>query len=60
LLGNEPVAFKQIDESRFEVVYGPISFGVVDERDKELKLKPRPKAAVGEKQATIAVDAGPC
>ena len=45
LLAHEPVGFKQVGASRFEVFYGPISLGTVDERDTEMSLRPKRKTA---------------
>jgi hypothetical protein len=38
ILAREPVGFVQVDTSRFEVRYGPMRLGIVDERDGELRF----------------------
>ncbi len=38
-LSKEPVGLRQIGESQWEVFYGPVWLGMLDERDKELRLK---------------------
>lgn len=38
-LDNEPVGLKQVSETRWQVYFGPVLLGVLDERDAELALR---------------------
>ena len=39
-LGGEPVGLRQISETGWEVRYGPVRLGVVDDRDEQRRLRP--------------------
>lgn len=38
-LDNEPVGLRQVTQTAWEVYYGPVLLGVLDDRDKEVRLR---------------------
>ena len=56
LLAGQPVGLRQVSETRWEVVYGPVSLGFLDERDREPRLAPPRTARRSDARDAIAVE----